>query len=88
MNPSFHPAVPSGATSSSDAGPHGGPEAAGDPAEDPYSPGLIPLNGFLGALIGLLSLTVPLAAVLGGRPEVPATFSFRPMSRRFCRSSP
>ena len=80
MNPSSNPAALSGPTSSSDAGPLSAPEAAGDPAEDPYSPGLIPLNGFLGALIGLLSLTVPLAAVLGGRPEAPGTFSFRPMS--------
>jgi hypothetical protein len=39
-----------------------------DSGEDPYSPGLQPLTYLLGGLIGLLSVAVPLATVLAGRP--------------------
>lgn len=39
-----------------------------DNGEDPYSPGLQPLTYLLGGVIGLLSVAVPLATVLAGRP--------------------
>jgi hypothetical protein len=45
----------------------------GDNPEDPYSPGLQPLAGFFGALIGILSITVPLVAVMAGRPHSPGS---------------
>ncbi len=70
---------PSALTGPAEAGPPPGTEA-GDQAEDPYSPGLIPLSGLLGALIGLLSLAVPLATVLASRPEAAGPFSLRPLS--------
>jgi hypothetical protein len=40
----------------------------GDSSEDPFSPGLQPLGALIGALIGVLSVTVPLVAVMAGRP--------------------
>jgi hypothetical protein len=42
-----------------------------DSGEDPYSPGLEPLSFLLGALIGLLSISVPLATVLSSRSPHP-----------------
>jgi hypothetical protein len=39
----------------------------GESGEDPYSPGLQPLAALTGALIGILSVTVPLVAVVTGR---------------------
>ena len=42
-----------------------------DSGEDPYSPGLQPLSFLLGALIGLLSISVPLATVLSSRTPHP-----------------
>jgi hypothetical protein len=45
----------------------------GDNPEDPYSPGLQPLAGLFGALIGILSVTVPLVAVMAGRPYSPGS---------------
>lgn len=42
-----------------------------DSGEDPYSPGLQPLSFLLGALIGLLSISVPLATVLSSRTPLP-----------------
>ena len=44
-------------------------QESGDSGEDPYSPGLQPLVTLIGALIGLLSVTVPLAVVMAGRPS-------------------
>ena len=46
----------------------------GENSEDPYSPGLQPFALLLGSLIGILSLTVPLVAVVAGRhsPSGPA----------------
>jgi hypothetical protein len=44
-------------------------QESGDSSEDPFSPGLQPLVTLIGALIGLLSVTVPLVAVMAGRPS-------------------
>jgi len=44
-------------------------QETGDNTEDPYSPGLQPLSLLLGSLIGILSLTLPLVAVVAGRPS-------------------
>jgi hypothetical protein len=48
----------------------------GDTGEDPYSPGHQPFALLVGALIGLLSITVPLVAVVAARPSpsVPTSF--------------
>lgn len=47
------------------------PQALGDPGEDPYSPGPIPIPPFLGSVIALITLVVPLTLVLSGREPLP-----------------
>jgi hypothetical protein len=42
-------------------------------SDDPYSPGLQPLAVLFGAVIGILSITVPLVAVVAGRPSPPGS---------------
>jgi hypothetical protein len=44
-------------------------QESGDSGEDPFSPGLQPLVTLIGALIGLLSVSVPLVVVIAGRPS-------------------
>lgn len=47
-----------------------------DPGEDPYSPGLLAFPSLLGSLIALVTLTLPLATVLGSRLQGPITTPF------------
>jgi hypothetical protein len=46
------------------------PQDGGENGEDPFSSSLQPLVALTGALIGLLSVTVPLVAVMAGRPSL------------------
>ncbi|MFM7647082.1 MAG: hypothetical protein ACKO50_03270, partial [Cyanobium sp.] len=48
-------------------------QESGENGEDPFSPGLQPLAALCGALIGILSITVPLVAVVAGRPIPPGS---------------
>jgi hypothetical protein len=47
----------------------------GDAGEDPFSPGHQPFALLVGGLIGLLSITVPLVAVVAARPSPSAPTS-------------
>lgn len=49
------------------------PQETGENGEDPFSPGLQPLAALCGALIGILSITVPVVAVVAGRPIPPGS---------------
>jgi hypothetical protein len=44
-------------------------QETGENPEDPYSPGLQPLAAIFGVLIGILTITIPLVAVVAGRPS-------------------
>ncbi|MCT0213010.1 hypothetical protein KQ306_03005 [Synechococcus sp. CS-1324] len=54
--------------------PQSAQEPAGDPGEDPFSPGTILENSspLLGALIAILSLLVPIGGVMADRFSQPA----------------
>lgn len=46
-----------------------------EPPEDPYSTGFHHVAYFFGGVIGLLSITVPLATVMSGRQQLPETLT-------------
>ena len=48
-----------------------GQDLPGDPGDDPDSPGHLALPTLLGSVIALVTLTLPLATVLGARQPVP-----------------